>query len=427
MKIDIKNLPKSKIQITVCVPFNELKKYINLAYENLSKNLKIAGFRQGKIPKEILEKNINQNDLYNEIMKIVIENTLPEIIQKNKIEIIDHPQIQITKMVPNQEIEYIAEATIMPKIENLNYKDIKIKKNKITVENKEVDDTILWLRKSRAKYFKVDRPARFNDLVSIDFETYVDGVCIENGAEKNHQFILGEGKFLPGFEKELEKMKSGEEKQFSLKVDKNYYHKAIAGKIVNFRVKMRDVQQIELPELTDDFAKSLGNFENIDSLKKSIFEGLFQEKELAEKNRIRMEIIDELIKKNNKLEIPEILINQEIEKIKSEITSNIAQYGIDFKTYLSNIEETEESFNQKILPQAEKRITAALILKAIADKENISVNQDEIEEEIIKIMRDPKISAKIIKNIDEENLRHYTENVIKNEKVLDFLEKEAIV
>lgn len=426
MKTEIKTLPKSKIQINVFVPFEKFKDFIDLAYKNLSKNLKIDGFREGKIPKEILEKNINQNDLYNEVAKIVVEKTFPEIIKNNKLKIIDYPKIQITKLVPNSEIEYTAEASIMPKIENLDYKNIKVKKQKIQVEDKEVEKAILWLRKSRAKYFKVERPAKFNDFISIDFESYINGVKLEGGSDKNHYFILGEGKFLPGFEKELEGMKIGEEKQFSIKVDNNYYHKAVSGKIVDFKVRMNDIQQVELPELTNEFIKTLGNFENSEQLFNSIKEGIFQEKELKEKERIRQEILNNLIKRNSNFEIPEVLINNEVEHIKSEMKANLEQYGIDFNNYLANIKETEDSLNKKLLKEAEQRVRGALIIREIANKENISANEEEIELEISKILRDPTVSSKLkLKNIDDENLRNYTENIIRNEKTLKFLEKEA--
>lgn len=424
MKIEIENLPKSKVKIIVSVPYSKFKNYIDLAYKRISENLNINGFRKGKIPKEILKKTVNQEGLYNEIVKITVEKTYPEVLNKNNIKPIATPQIKVIKIIPKNLIEYSIETEILPKIKNLDYKDIKVEKRKISVENKEVEDSILWLRKSRAKYFKVQRPCQLKDLISIDFETTVNGIPIENGKDKNHYFVLGEGKFIPGFEEKLIGMEVGEEKEFNLKVDKNYHHPALANKTAHFKVKLNDVQQVELPELSDEFAKSLGRFENLKELKQSIEEGLFQEKELKEKERIRSEIIEALLKKNPDFEVPETLIQHELNKLISEIKMNVTEQGLDFNAYLSNIKETEKSLNEKLKPQAEKRAKIALILKEISEKEDIKVNQEEIEEETNKILKNPK-NQEIIKKIDTKTLYNYAENIIKNEKILEFLEKNA--
>lgn len=312
------------------------------------------------------------------------------------------------------------------KIKLGKYKGLKVKKNKMKVKKEEVNKALIFLQNSRAKIITVNRPAKKGDQTEINFEIHQGGVKIENGASKNHPLILGRGHFLPGFEEKLEGMRSGEEKEFSLKAPSNWLDKRIADKNLDFKVKMNLVQERELPAINDEFARSLGNFKSLDELKKSIKEGLFQEKELKEKERIRTELIEKIIQ-DSEAEIPENFIKLELERMIKELEISIKNLGLDFGIYLKQVNKTIDELKKEWWGQAEKRVRISLCLTAIAQKENIEVNDEEVVERINQDIKNYSSIEKIKKDIDLNALKEYTKSVLKNEKVFELLEKATII
>jgi len=242
-----------------------------------------------------------------------------------------------------------------------DYKGIKVKKNELKVEKAEIDNSLEYLRKSRAKIITVNKSAEKGNRVEIDFEVRHGGVKIENGTSKNHPLILGEGKFLPGFEKELEGMLTGEEKNFSLKAPKDWLDKRVAEKNLDFKVKMNLVQERQVPELNDEFAKSLGSFESLGALKENVFGGLLEEKKIKEKQRIKIELIEK-VAENSKIEIPKNLTMEELDKMINEFKFSITGFGLDFDKYLREIKKTIPDLKKEWKNQAEKRVRIALCL-----------------------------------------------------------------
>jgi len=305
-----------------------------------------------------------------------------------------------------------------------NYKGLKVKKNKVKVEPEEVKRSLDYLQNSRAKTITVNKPAEKGNRLEIDFEIRQGGVKIENGVSKNYALILGKGYFLPGFEKELEKMKAGQEKEFSLKVPADWSDSKIAGKNLDFKVKMNLVQERELPVLNDEFAKSLGSFDCLATLKKSIEQGLLQEKEIREKQRIRIELIEK-VAQDSKMEIPDALIENELEKMVNELRTSINNIGLEFNKYLKETKKTIEDLKKNWQKQAEKRACIGLCLQAIAEKENIEVSDEEIKEKINQDLKHYSNIEEVKKNIDLSALKEYTRNILRNEKVFELLEREA--
>ena len=305
-----------------------------------------------------------------------------------------------------------------------NYKGLVIKKNNPMVSQAEIDKSLDYLQQSRAKIITVNKPAIKGNRVEIDFEVHHGGVRIEDGTSKNHPLILGEGRFLSGFEEKLEGMKVGEEKEFSLKVPDNWPDKRINEKKLDFKVKMNLVQKREIPDLNDEFAKSLGNFESLDALRKSIKGGLMEEKELKEKQRIKLELIEQ-VADNSKAEIPDELVRKELEIMEKELKMAVESMGLDFERYLKEINKTSEDLKKDWQTQAEKRVKIAICLRAIAGKENIEVSESEINERVNHNLKHYQNAGKIEKNIDLNALREYAKEVLRNEKVFGLLEKEA--
>ena len=424
MEIKVNKISSNQVEIEVEIPAPQMGAYFDLAASELSKDMKVDGFRSGKVPAEIVEREKGSQELYNQAANLAIQKTLPKAILDNEIEIVGQPEIQVIQIARGNPMKYKAIFWIIPEVELGKYKEIRVKKKKLKIEDKEVDKSLEYLQKSRAKLITVNRPARNGDRLEIDFSTRLGGVKVENGESKNHPLILGEARFMPGFEKELEGMKTGEEKEFSLKAPEEWPQKNLVGKNLDFQVKLNLIQKRDTPKLSDEFIKSLGDFKSLDQLKKNIKEGIFQEKELKEKERIRTEII-ECIADSSKIDMHEALIILELDKMINELQASVGGMGLDFDKYLSQIKKTVDDLKKEWKVQAEKRARISLVLRAIAKKEKIEVVDDEVKERINETLGHYPNIEEAKKNLDISALKEHTKGVIRNERVFELLEREA--
>ncbi len=422
--IKIKQLPKSRVELTISVPAQELERFLDLAAEELSKDINVNGFRPGKAPRKIIEQKVGSEKILAHGAEKAIKKSYVDSIVRNKIEAIGEPEVTITKIAPGNNLEYKAVVSVMPKITLTDYrKEAKqIKKiDSVNIKPGQVDKEIENLRQSRARLITVDREARKGDRVEIDFRVLVDGQEIKDGVSKNHPLVIGENYFIPGFEDRLLGMKEGEEKKFDLSFPKDYHQKELAGQLARFEVRMNLVQERQLPKADDEFAISLGKFESLEKLKESLKEGLELEEKKKNQDKRRIKIIEK-ISKSSQMDVPDILLENELEKMLGEFEQNITQTGMDLDAYLNYIKKTREEIKKDWRIPALNRVKAALILKEIARKENIEVESREIESEMNKVLAYYENTGAVKKNVDMESLYNYTKGNLLNEKVFQFLE-----
>jgi trigger factor len=422
--MEIKKLPKSQVEFTVKVPAAEFDKFLDEAAGHLSEGVKIDGFRPGKAPRNIVEQKVGAEKILAHGAEHAVKKTYVDTVVKEKIDTVGEPKITITKIAKGNDLEYKATVAVMPQVSLSNYrKDAKsIEKPKAEqAKEEQIQKEIENLQNSRAKLVTVRREAKKGDRVEIDFEVNVDGKLIEGGQAKNHPLTIGENYFIPGFEDNLIGMKEGDEKEFELEFPKDYHQKELAGKPARFKVKIGLVQEKELPKIDDEFAKGLGKFENVEALKKSLREGIELEQKNKAKEKWRTEVIEK-IAAESEIELPEILVEQELEKMMAEFEQNIASMGLKLETYLENIKKSKSEITKGWKETAEKRVRAALVLKEIAAAENIEVPAGEIEEEMNRVMAYYKSVPEMEKQVDMERLYNYTKGILANEKVFQFLE-----
>jgi trigger factor len=422
--MEIKKLPKSQVEFSITVPAAEFEKFIDAAAEDLSKDLKIDGFRPGKAPRKVVEQKVGAEKILAHGAQRAIKKTYVDAVAKNKLETIGEPKITITKIATGNDLEYKATAAVMPKVKLSDYrKDVKaIKKpgaEKVTDE--QIQKEIETVQKSRTKLVTVGRQAKKDDRVEIDFEVFVDGKLIEGGAAKKHPLTIGENYFIPGFEDQLVGMKEKDEKEFDLAFPKDYHQKELAGKPAKFKVKMALVQEKELPKIDDDFAKNLGNFDNLAAFKKNLSEGIGLEQQNKNKEKWRAQAIEKIAAESH-IDLPDMLVDQELEKMMAEFEQNIAAMGLQLETYLENIKKSKSEITKGWKETAEKRVKAALVLKEIAKAEEIEVPSAEVEEEMNKVLAYYKSIPNMEKNVDMERLYSYAKGILSNEKVFDLLE-----
>jgi len=424
MRISIKKLPKSQVELEIEISAQEFGRFLQEVILELGKNLEIPGFRKGKVPPKVIEKEIGKEKILFEAAEKAIKKNYVKAILENKIEAISQPEIKILKLAPNNPFVFQAKTSVLPEIDLPDYKEIasSTKRRKIEVSKKEIEDTLLWLQKSRAKFIAKNQPAKKGDFIEIEFQS----PQIEENTKKQDGFILGQGGFVPGFEENLVDMIAGQEKEFSLTFPKNYFKKELAGKEVHFKVKVKSVQRMILPELNDVFAKNLGRFENLEVLKNSIKEGLKIEKENRESQRIRQEILEKILQKT-KMDIPEILLENEKKRMLEEFKKTISEkFKTSFENYLNQIKKTEKEILDTFSIPAEKKIKYFLCLREIAKREKIEVSQEEITTAINEFLKRYPNVEKAEKELDLEQLKSYYKEAIRNEKTLKVLEKLAV-
>ena len=424
---EIKNLPKSQAEITVTVSWDEWEKFIVQAAEDFSKEIKIQGFRAGKAPRDMVEKKVGTAALLDAAAQKAVQGTYPKIVIEKKLEVIGAPKAEILKLAEKNELVYKVLTDVIPVATLKPYKSAVEKINKLYLKNgsevskEEIEKEIEEIAKSRVQHVKVDRAALEGDNVILDFEVKQSGVPIENGSSKNHPMILGRGVFIPGFEEQVIGMKAGEIKDFELAFPEDYHAKGLAGKPAQFTVTVNTVEERKTPEVTDEFARSLGKFKDLDDMRKNVGEGMQEEKKTELKEKRRAEIIEELIKVTE-VELPEVLIHEELHKMINEFEMQLQGMNLTFEQYLQQIGKSFDELEKEWEPQAIKRIKAALALEEIAKEREIEVPSEEVEAEMNKTLAQYKKIQDVEKNIDLAKLYNYVKGMMVNEKVLEYLE-----
>lgn len=427
---EMEKISGSKIKLQMKLEAKAFDKVIKEVAKNISKTLKVDGFRKGNIPFNLVKKTIGENSLVQEGAEEAIKQNYVDYVIENKLEVIGQPEIRFKKIAMGNDLEAEIEVAILPEINlNKNWKEDvakinkKNKKEEIKISDSEIQKELEVLAKQRAKISTVDRAAQKGDQVQVDFEAFKDNVILEGGSAKNHTVIIGENHFIPGFEDNLVGIKAGEVKEFELKFPKDYQQKHLAGQKVVFKVVMKNVQKREIPELNDEFATGIGKFKNLEEIKNNIREGLKAEKDNQIKQKLHLDILNNLIDKS-KIEIPEILIESEIEKMKMELEGQLSQMGLNKDAYLQQIgiSETklEDQWKEKDAP---KRVKASLILRHLSLENKIIPESKAIQERVNHVMHHYQILSQGKKNddIDVQRIYNNIKNEMTNEMTLEYL------
>ncbi len=433
MNFTLTRLPKSEAEITVTLPFAEFEPYLARAAALVSEEITIEGFRKGKAPYEIVKNRVGEHAIYERAGELAVRKTYPNVLRElaagNQLPASTHPigrpQIEITKLAPGNELMYRAKTALLPAVTLPDVPEIarriRAGREAQTVEEKEVQAALQWLQESRARLITVERPAQTGDRVEVDFEIRHEGVKIAEGDSRNHPLIIGQNKFIPGFEEALIGMKTGDRKEFTLPTPENWHEKSFAGKTLAISAQMRLVQERRMPELNDEFAKGIGNFPSRSALDASTREDLQTEKNEKETQRIRSLMIAQ-IAKDALIEVPDLLIEAEVDKMTEELRRGIADLGMKWEDYLVHIKKSPEELGREWRPEAERRVSVALTLREIAAGEHIEPSEEEVRERESHFLRQFKTAHQAENTIDPVELREYTKGVLRNEKVFEYLE-----
>ena len=423
MEIKTNQLKGSEVELEVELSAKELLKYVSQAEKNLGADLEVKGFRKGKVPSDIVRKTLGSEKIREEALSLAVKDSFAQAVEQEGLELLEPAKDVDIKENTGDRLVYNVKVAVLPKFELPEYKGIEVKKAEIIIEDKDVQEAVDYLRKTRSTYTPSKEPAQKGNKIEIDFEIKVAGKTIENGVSKNHPIILGNEVFIPGFEDNVIGMKIGEEKTFNVDVPVDYYQKSIAGKTIECNVKVGKIEIVSLPELTDEFAKSLGQFENVDELKKSIGDGVRMEKEQKEKQRVRLAILEK-IAENTKLEIPELLVEKQLSILIQEFDASLHQRGLELNMYLSSLKKTQDDLKKEWKPQAEKQVKNSLILRAIAKTEKLVIEEKELNNSLAMFLQQFP-NPESLKDLNQDVLKRNLYEDLLKEKTLQFLEDNA--
>ncbi len=413
----------NEVKLEITVEAEKFENAMKKVYFQNAKYFNIPGFRKGKAPMNIVEKYYGEQIFYEDAFNEVATEAYDEAIKENKIEAVSRPEVDIPQMEKGKDLIFTAVVQTKPEVKLGKYKGVEIEKVEYKVDKKAIDHELGHMQEHNSRLITVDdRPLENGDTATIDFEGFVDGVAFEGGKAEGHELEIGSGAFIPGFEEQLVGMEIDGEKEIKVTFPKEYFSKDLAGKDATFKVKLHEIKKKELPELDDDFAKDVSEFDTLEELKKSIKEKLTKNNE----QRAKYETEDAAIKavcEDSKLDVPSGMIELEVDNMLKDFEQRLAYQGLNLEQYLKMLGKTEEEIRKEYEPQAIEAIKSRLVLEAIIKAEKIEASEDEIK---AKMEEMAKSYGKDVEELSKnENLKNYLEEGIKSEKALEFIVANA--
>lgn len=426
MNVKVDKQENSKVVLEFTMDKETFEKELDKAFHKNAKYFKVPGFRNGKVPRNVVEKVYGEGVLYETVIEDNVDDEYRKAVEDNKLEVVSKPELDVKQIGKGKDLIYTVTLFVKPEATVKKYKGLEVKKIDSKVSKKEVDAAIESDRQKNARVVSVDdRDLQKDDISTIDFEGFVDGVAFEGGKAENFELTIGSGQFIPGFEDQLIGMKIGEEREINVTFPKEYHAENLAGKPAMFKVKLISIKSKILPELDDEFAKDVSEFETLADYRKDVEKKVKKQKEESAKNQKEIAVIDKLVE-NTEVVIPESMIDDEVESMSNQFASNLAYQGLDLKTYCMYMNTTEEEFKKNLRPEAEKNVKLKLALDAIEKLEEIKVEAKEIDEKIDELKKQygsENTNDDLNKN---ENVRHYMEGKIKQDKLMKIIVDSAI-
>jgi trigger factor len=412
MKSSFKKQSGSQVIIEVNLDPGEFDVYWQAAYQRATSSVRVKGFRPGSAPKELAGQAIDREKVFEEAVRAAVRDNIDEIAEEEQWTIIDSPKVEVLEAAPVGDrssgagLRYRADVTIFPNVSLGDYQSIAKRvlseQAEVIIGEDEITRTLERLQQSRAKLTRVARPAARGDVIEVAVESSVDGKPIAGGKLTEDRFVLGESRFVPGFDDKIEGHHEGEKVSFTLTIPNDYWKRDLRGKEVLFEVKVRAVFERELSKLNDSFARSIGGgFKTIDDVRKSIREGLVVEREARERNELRRKMIVEIVK-TSKIDLPDIMVEHVLAAMIAE-TKEMA--GKD-----KPLPITEEELRKELRPRAVERLAGRLVIHAVSKAEHLEPNEEEVA------------AAVRFRNLDPNTPHDYSYDIAEQEKVFQFLE-----
>ncbi|QJU11014.1 trigger factor [Candidatus Saccharibacteria bacterium oral taxon 488] len=422
MKTTVKKLSDTNVCLTITLGADELNAAEQVALTKMARDLKVPGFRKGKVPISVAAKHVNPMALQEQVLDSALSKAVAEAFMNEKLQALERPSVEVKKFVPNQEVEFTAEATVVPPVKLGDYKKLKAKPQAVKVEAKDVDEIIERMQQNFVDKTEVERAAREGDEVIIDFVGKKDGVAFDGGSAKDFALKLGGGQFIPGFEEGVVGHKVGETFDLDLEFPKDYHAENLAGAKVVFSVTLHKVNELKLPELNDEFAAKCGPFTDIKELKADIKREITAQKEREAKEKLKDELVAELAD-SSKVALPELLIDDQLRSIEQDLMQNLSYRGLTTDSYLKaqGFKDKADWQKKEARPAAEKRVKAGLVLAELSKELGVEVSREELDAQISTFKQQYGKDAKLAARFDDPNVHRDIANRMITDKTIDKL------
>ncbi len=385
MSVQVENLEKNMAKLTIEVPAEELEKAIQAAYVKEKGKISIPGFRKGKVPRAMIEKMYGPGIFFEDAANTLISQEYPKAVEESGLDVVSRPEIDITQIEKGKPFIFTAEVAVKPELTLGTYMGVQVTKEDIFVTDEELDAEIDKERESNARMITVeDRPVADGDTAVIDYEGFVDGEAFEGGKAENQPLVIGSHSFIDNFEEQLIGKNAGEEVVVNVTFPEEYHAPELAGKPAVFHVKINEIKSKELPDLDDEFAQDVSEFDTLAEYRESVKEKIQKRKENEAEHKREEEAIQKIVE-DSQMEIPEAMINTQARSMVDDFANRIAQQGLSMEQYMQFTGMTVEQMLEQMKPDALKRIQNSLVLEAIAKDQDIQISEEEIEEELGKM------------------------------------------
>lgn len=387
MECNLDRLENNQVSLEVIATPQEVKEAVNAACKKVGQNLSVPGFRRGKIPRHILEQRVGKDYLYREAMEDLVARGYFEALQAHNLRPVTEPELDIVeKLDEDKPFVFKAKLEVLPEVKLADYKGMKVEKKVRQITEDRVEEELRYLQEQYAELVGSEKESlEKGDFAVVDFDGYMDGKPFPGGAGQGVTVEVGAGRFLTDFEEQLPGMKPGEEKEIKVVFPEDYPRSELAGKEAVFQVKLQEIKVRELPELNDEFAVSLGMGETLDDLRQTLQKELQRQADQETAREFELTVVEKVVDASE-VPLTDTLVNRELDRLLQDFEHELANRGIKLEQYLEHQKKSEEEFKKELRPTAEKRAKTELVLFSIADKEGITVAEEEInkQKEIIR-------------------------------------------
>ncbi|MEG6566290.1 trigger factor [Thermoanaerobacterium saccharolyticum] len=421
MSSNLKKIENSVATIELNIPKEKFEEGLNFSYKKNVGRFNIPGFRRGKAPRIIIERYYGEGVLYEDAIEHVFPDAYQEAIDSLKLEPIDNPTIDILQIGKDQDLIIEAVVPILPDVELGQYKGIEVKKVEYNVKDEDINNRLEQMRQRNARVVPVeDRAAQMGDIVDISFEGFLDGVPFEGGKSDNYSLELGSKTFIPGFEEQIVGHSVNEEFDVNVKFPEDYRAEELKGKDVVFKVKLLSIKHKELPELNDDFAKDVSEFDTLDELKEDIKRELQEQYDFNAKEEMKENAVKAVVE-NSKVDIPEIMIDRQIDISLRDLDYNLRYQGLDLDKYLEITGKSKEDLRKEMHDDAALRVKTQLVVDKIGKIENITATDEEVEKRLNEMATNYNVKVEDLKKeLTESQINNIKDDIVYF-KTIDFI------
>jgi trigger factor len=413
----------NKYELEISVDKDTFEAAVAKAFKKNATRINVPGFRKGKAPRRMIEQYYGEGVFYEDAVNALYPVEYEAAVKEAGIEPVDQAEIEV-QSVDKDGLKFKAKVTVKPEVEIGEYKGLKAVKKIYTVTDAEVEHELSHVRERNARIITVeDRPAQKGDITVIDFEGLLDGVAFEGGKAEKQDLELGSGSFIPGFEEQIEGHNVGDEFEINVTFPEKYQSEQLAGKSVVFKIKIHEIKTREMPELDDEFAKDVSEFDTLEEYKNDIKKHIQESKDHKSTNDVDDTLINQVIN-GMKVEVPEVMFEHSVDNMVNDFDYRLQMQGMDVKTYLQYTGMEMEAFRKTFREQAERQVKIRLALEKIAEVENFEVTAEDLDAEFKKIAEHYKVEVDKIKTaVKEEDIK----KDIRVNKAVDFIHSEAVI